>query len=156
MSADEHPHDFTLTGPNGSVRFSILAMGIYLTPAGGEADCMVTRYTEALRDEWHASGEDAACVWARLGELYATLPKHGPSTEAPVVSPDGNSMNCPNCGSECSRDQVDVGVGVIYGPWGCYCGWSESCEYNQLRDGYQPLAESGYVKDQWGGLTPPA
>lgn len=37
---------------------------------------------------------------------------------------------CPECGSEhCSRDEADVGVGVIYGPWRCGdCGWSEPVE----------------------------
>lgn len=40
-------------------------------------------------------------------------------------------MNCPNCGAECARDEADIGVGVIYGPWGCYaCGWSEAPEYD--------------------------
>lgn len=36
-------------------------------------------------------------------------------------------MQCPNCGSsECGRDEVDIGVGVQYGPWECYnCGWYE-------------------------------
>jgi hypothetical protein len=45
-----------------------------------------------------------------------------------------------------------VGVGVIYGPWGCYCGWSEDSRY------YQQNAEQssdGHL-DQWGGFTPKA
>jgi hypothetical protein len=40
---------------------------------------------------------------------------------------------CHACGDQAWRESVDVGVGVIYGPWGCYCGWSEWPEYNQLR-----------------------
>ncbi len=39
---------------------------------------------------------------------------------------------CPNCNSECGRDEVHNGVGFIYGPYGCSCGWSEWDEYNQL------------------------
>ena len=39
-------------------------------------------------------------------------------------------MNCPECGTECGRDEVDVGVGTMYGPYGCVCGWSESPEYS--------------------------
>ena len=36
-------------------------------------------------------------------------------------------MNCPKCGAPCDRDEVDIGVGVQCGPWGCYdCGWPES------------------------------
>ena len=36
-------------------------------------------------------------------------------------------MTCPECGTLCERDEVDVGPGVICGPWSCLgCGWSES------------------------------
>lgn len=36
-------------------------------------------------------------------------------------------MNCPECGAPCDRDEVDIGVGVQCGPWGCFdCGWTES------------------------------
>ncbi|MEU4558401.1 hypothetical protein AB0F72_08425 [Actinoplanes sp. NPDC023936] len=62
-------------------------------------------------------------------------------------------MICPNCGVMCDRDEADVGVGIIYGPWGCYCGWSERAEYNLL-DGPK-LTPDGYELDQWGGATPP-
>ena len=35
-------------------------------------------------------------------------------------------MKCKKCGAECIRDEVDIGVGVQYGPWGCpECGWSQ-------------------------------
>ena len=38
-------------------------------------------------------------------------------------------MNCPKCGSECWRDEVDIGVGTQYGPWNCEgCGWSQEDE----------------------------
>lgn len=63
-------------------------------------------------------------------------------------------MNCPKCNCECDREEVDVGVGIIYGPYGCpQCGWSQDPEYD-LSDGQSPIHESGYIKDQWGGLTP--
>lgn len=40
-------------------------------------------------------------------------------------------MNCEKCGEPCDRDEVNVGVGMIYGPWGCsYCGWSEDERYD--------------------------
>lgn len=37
-------------------------------------------------------------------------------------------MTCPQCGStSVDRDEVDIGVGVQCGPWGCFdCGWVES------------------------------
>lgn len=28
-----------------------------------------------------------------------------------------SEMNCPKCGTECHQDSVDVGVGVIHGPY---------------------------------------
>ena len=35
-------------------------------------------------------------------------------------------MKCPKCGTECWRDEVDIGVGTQYGPWYCdNCGWSQ-------------------------------
>ena len=62
-------------------------------------------------------------------------------------------MNCPNCGEECWREHCDVGVGIIYGPYGCYCGWSEWEQYNQLEGsgGVQP--DGSYV-DTYGGIYP--
>jgi len=54
------------------------------------------------------------------------------------------NLKCPECSEACDRDAVDVGVGVIYGPWGCNtCGWSEDPKYNH------PTAESGF--DPQGG-----
>ena len=39
-------------------------------------------------------------------------------------------MKCPKCGSEhTSRDEVDIGVGIQYGPWRCDdCGWGQTIE----------------------------
>ena len=35
-------------------------------------------------------------------------------------------MKCPDCGAECVRDGVDIGVGVQYSPWRCdNCGWDQ-------------------------------
>jgi hypothetical protein len=62
---------------------------------------------------------------------------------------------CPKCGADCARDSVDVGVGIISGPWGCPgCGWSESEEYD-LSDGRDPVDERGGAIDQYGGYHPP-
>jgi hypothetical protein len=36
---------------------------------------------------------------------------------------------CPVCSSPCDRDEVDIGVGVQYGPWHCSnveCGWTDA------------------------------
>lgn len=39
--------------------------------------------------------------------------------------------DCPKCGEEVYRESADVGVGVIYGPWGCMmCGWSEDPRFD--------------------------
>lgn len=64
-------------------------------------------------------------------------------------------MICPRCGTECERDSVDVGVGVIHGPWGCpSCAWSEDSEYD-LSSGQDPIDEKGGARDQFGGYHPP-
>lgn len=61
-------------------------------------------------------------------------------------------MICPKCGAEdCRRDSADVGVGVMYGPYGCPCGWSQDPRFD-IAEG--PKFEEGYRVDQWGGLTP--
>ncbi len=62
-------------------------------------------------------------------------------------------MNCLRCGTPASRDEVDNGVGIQVGPFGCPCGWSEDADYD-VSDGPR-LDEHGNQIDQWGGLTPP-
>jgi len=38
---------------------------------------------------------------------------------------------CPKCGGSCYREEADVEVGIIYGPYGCCnCGWSEDSTYD--------------------------
>lgn len=59
---------------------------------------------------------------------------------------------CPRCGGDCDRDSVDVGVGVLHGPWGCMCGWSEDPEYDsKFKGGYQD--PGGYL-DPMGNFWP--
>lgn len=62
-------------------------------------------------------------------------------------------MICPKCEQDCFRDEVDVGVGVIYGPYGCYCGWSESSEYDSS-EGTSPKQEEhpDWLVDSRGGM----
>lgn len=40
---------------------------------------------------------------------------------------DMDAFHCPKCKStDCFRDEVDIGVGIQYGPWHCNsCGWFE-------------------------------
>lgn len=58
-------------------------------------------------------------------------------------------MDCPHCGEACNREEVDIEVGVIHGPWGCAnCGWSENPEYDS-RDGVRMDGEDR-VFDQYG------
>lgn len=59
---------------------------------------------------------------------------------------------CPACGGGCCRESADVGIGIIYGPWGCPCGWSEDERYNLLAG--PKLTERGGMIDQYGGITP--
>ncbi len=60
---------------------------------------------------------------------------------------------CPRCGDIVWRDDVDVGVGRIYGPYGCSCGWSEDDEYDLTTRDAGPDEKGGYI-DQWGGYHP--
>lgn len=63
-------------------------------------------------------------------------------------------MKCVKCGTQCCRDEVDVGVGIVYGPFGCPgCGWSEDPTYD-ISEG-EKLHELGWTRDQFGGLNPP-
>lgn len=58
-------------------------------------------------------------------------------------------MDCPNCGQKnLGREEADVGIGIMYGPFGCGCGWSEWPEYNQL------TGEAVERSDQWGLIDP--
>ena len=42
-------------------------------------------------------------------------------------------MLCPKCNAECWRDEVEIGVGVQFGPWNCpECGWSEGAESDEM------------------------
>ena len=60
------------------------------------------------------------------------------------------TQNCPHCGEECCRDDVNVGIGIMYGPWGCpNCGWSEYEEHDS-REGVRG-AGNDRVFDQYGG-----
>ena len=61
-------------------------------------------------------------------------------------------MKCPKCNSDCDRDEVDNGVGMQYGPWGCpNCGWSSDPAYDMSND--EADTEEG-TYDQFGGFTP--
>jgi hypothetical protein len=43
---------------------------------------------------------------------------------------------CPRCGEEMGRDEADIGIGIIYGPWGCgACGYSEHEAASKVIDG---------------------
>jgi hypothetical protein len=59
----------------------------------------------------------------------------------------GDTDRCPRCGSDdLRRDEVHNGVAMLYGLWGCVCGWSEDARYDQA------TAPRGV--DQYGGFTP--
>ena len=62
-------------------------------------------------------------------------------------------MDCPKCGEGCSRDEVDVGVGVICGPYGCICGWSEDPTYDSS-EGKSPKQQEypDWLVDSQGGM----
>lgn len=70
-----------------------------------------------------------------------------------------DTYKCPECGyPHCWRDEVDVGVGVIHGPYGCpECGWSEDAQYDKSQGESMAQKENpDHEVDQWGGLHPNA
>jgi hypothetical protein len=72
----------------------------------------------------------------------------------------GEAMKCPKCGGECDRDEVDIGVGVQGGPWGCPdCHWVEGGYHsNDDREPPEPDGEAfrggeaaAYEREQMAG-----
>lgn len=41
---------------------------------------------------------------------------------------------CPRCGGTAYADGVDNGIGYVYPPLHCDCGWSERCSYENDED----------------------
>ena len=64
-----------------------------------------------------------------------------------------SNMDCPKCGEECYRNEVDVGVGVIHGTYGCMCGWSEDPRYD-ASEGESPAQQEhpDWLVDPQGGM----
>lgn len=59
-------------------------------------------------------------------------------------------MKCPKCSTQCDHDEIDVGIGTIFGPWGCSgCYWSEDERYD-LSEGQSNQRNGGTI-DQKGG-----
>jgi hypothetical protein len=50
---------------------------------------------------------------------------------------------CPECGEQIVCESVDVGVGTIYGPAYCECGWSEYALAGKVVDGWYHDAAGG-------------
>jgi len=55
------------------------------------------------------------------------------------------------CGRNCSREEAHNGLAMLYGPWGCYCGWSEDGRYDRSA-GQAGIVDGGII-DQWGMMT---
>ena len=75
------------------------------------------------------------------------------SSQRPTTG--GVMMDCKKCGQECYRESVDVGVGVLHGPWGCpCCGWSDDPEYD-CSEGESPATKrTGFYCGPTGMLDP--
>jgi len=59
-------------------------------------------------------------------------------------------VNCPECGSLCDRDEGDVGVGIIAGPWGCIeCGWTEDDAFPMTDDNWEDWLINGPSPDAY-------
>ena len=50
-----------------------------------------------------------------------------------MVTAEDEYQKCPKCGSGTTREEVDIGVGMMHGPARCNnCGWSQEEEINKL------------------------
>ena len=64
---------------------------------------------------------------------------------------DSNTGVCPKCSDETWREEVDIGLGVIHGPFGCSsCGWSEDPRYDSSEG---RRIEGDFELDPHGGMT---
>lgn len=65
-----------------------------------------------------------------------------------------DNPKCPKCEGSCWRDSVDVGVGIIHGPWGCEeCGWSSDTHYDRSEGPSKAeLKNPDFHADQYGGM----
>lgn len=65
----------------------------------------------------------------------------------------GDNLVCPKCSGECGQESADIGIGIIYGPMGCYeCGWSEDSYYDVSEGTSEAQLEDapGRITDQFG------
>lgn len=47
-------------------------------------------------------------------------------------------MKCPECGSECWRNEVDVGVGIYHDEWKCTnCNWDEGQAFPMNKEDWE-------------------
>ena len=61
---------------------------------------------------------------------------------------NNETVYCPKCGTECSRQSIHNGFCYIYGPWGCpECRWSEDSRFDSS-EGERRI--DGLLVDQYG------
>lgn len=71
------------------------------------------------------------------------------------MSRHDEEMECPKCGHDCARDSCHNGIAVIYGPWGCFCGWSEDSRYDRSQGECEAQKDMpNHSVNQWGIATP--
>lgn len=59
-------------------------------------------------------------------------------------------MKCPECGADCWREEVDVGVGLVTGPWMCTeCHWDEDQEFPMTQDNWDQWLSEGPKPDDY-------
>lgn len=59
-------------------------------------------------------------------------------------------MNCPECSAQCWRNEVDVGVGLITGPWCCSeCAWDEDQAFPMTSTNWSEWLGDGPKPDEY-------
>ncbi len=91
----------------------------------------------------------------RISQSDPHLPKKINEFRPLTKTADPKEPLCPVCKNMVWRDSVDVGVGIIHGPWGCGgCGWSSDPFYD-CRSGpceAEREDENKYKINQFGHL----
>lgn len=55
-------------------------------------------------------------------------------------------MKCPECGAECWRNEVDVGVGIITDEWKCTeCTWDEDQAFPMTKANWDEWLNEGPI-----------
>lgn len=94
-----------------------------MTPCRAMKQCSTGKREE--RVVLRSQRDPAPADDARSGSTTAPGAGQGAVSEGGPPAPERAPNACPECGEAVDRDEVDIGVGTMYGPPSCPgCGWA--------------------------------